>query len=90
MNMVDNRKRNVSDLLKRAGSARKADEYMKEVPEKPMARSSLEEQIDANLRRAYQSTLDDPIPDRFLTLIAELRSKLAQTSGETGEKAPGE
>jgi hypothetical protein len=43
-------------------------------------RASLEEQIDSNLRRVYQSTLDDPIPDRFLSLISELRSKLSDRS----------
>jgi hypothetical protein len=36
----------------------------------------LTEQIDANLQRIYRETLNEPIPDRFLDLIAELRNKL--------------
>lgn len=36
----------------------------------------LTEQIDANLQRIYRETLSEPIPERFLKLIEELRSKL--------------
>lgn len=36
----------------------------------------LKEQIERNLQRAYRETLEEPVPDRFLALIAELRDKL--------------
>ncbi len=36
----------------------------------------LREQIDQNLQRAYRETLEEPVPERFLALIAELRGKL--------------
>lgn len=36
----------------------------------------LREQIDRNLQRVYRETLEEPVPARFLDLIAELRDKL--------------
>jgi hypothetical protein len=38
--------------------------------------TELLKEIDANLQRVYRDTLEEPIPDRFLTLIAELRDRL--------------
>jgi hypothetical protein len=33
------------------------------------------EVIDENLRRVYQDMLDEKVPDRFLDLIAQLKSQ---------------
>ncbi len=33
------------------------------------------EVIDENLRRVYEDMLEDKVPDRFLDLIAQLRSQ---------------
>ncbi len=33
------------------------------------------QEIDANLKRAYQATLEEKVPDRFHTLLAQLREK---------------
>ena len=42
--------------------------------------SSLHAEIDANLRKAYQKTLNEKLPKRLTDLIDELR---AQESGAT-------
>lgn len=39
--------------------------------EKPKNR--LDEQIDENLRRVYQSAVSEPVPDRFAQLLEQLR-----------------
>ncbi|MBN8188854.1 MAG: NepR family anti-sigma factor [Salipiger thiooxidans] len=39
------------------------------------------EVIDENLRRVYQDMLDEKVPDRFLDLIAQLRSQEDPSSG---------
>lgn len=36
---------------------------------------SMERQIDENLRRVYQQTVEEKIPDRFLQLLAQLREQ---------------
>ena len=35
----------------------------------------MDEQIDANLRRVYRETLNQPVPDRFQKLIDQLREE---------------
>ncbi|MFN3972862.1 MAG: NepR family anti-sigma factor [Gemmobacter sp.] len=41
--------------------------------EKP--KSSLEQAIDENLKRAYQEALQQEVPDRFKELLAALKAK---------------
>jgi hypothetical protein len=43
--------------------------------------NELLKEIDANLQRVYRDTLEEPIPARFLDLIAELRDKLRSDGG---------
>lgn len=43
--------------------------------------SESQKAIEENLRKVYQETVEESIPDRFLTLLQRLRD---------GEKAPGE
>ncbi|WP_417253770.1 NepR family anti-sigma factor [Celeribacter sp.] len=38
----------------------------------------LNEQIEENLRRVYQKTLEEEIPDRFLSLLEQLKEQDAQ------------
>jgi hypothetical protein len=38
-------------------------------------KSNLRKQIDQNLKRVYQDTLDEEVPDRFKDLLAQLRNK---------------
>lgn len=45
---------------------------------KDLEKSSLHKQIDENLKRVYQATLEEDVPDRFRTLIEELRKKQAE------------
>ena len=39
-------------------------------------------QIDENLKRVYQETLEEEIPDRFRDLLAQLRRQDEQGEGE--------
>ena len=39
------------------------------------------EAIDENLRRVYQDMLDEKVPDRFLSLIEQLRSQDGDNAG---------
>lgn len=41
----------------------------------PMKKARIRSQINENLRRVYQETLDQDIPDRFQDLLAQLRAK---------------
>ncbi|MGG7645559.1 NepR family anti-sigma factor [Rhodovulum sp. YNF3179] len=51
-------------------------------------KSKVQEQIDENLRRVYAEALDDEIPDRFTSLLDQLR---AQEKGRaTDDPAEGE
>ena len=38
-------------------------------------KSQLEKQVEENLRRAYRAKADEPIPDRFVELLNQLRSQ---------------
>ena len=38
-------------------------------------RAAIERQIDENLRRVYEQDTTETVPDRFLTLLAQLRDK---------------
>ncbi|MEO0861192.1 MAG: NepR family anti-sigma factor [Pseudomonadota bacterium] len=42
--------------------------------------SSLDRQIDENLRRVYDDTLKEELPERFLDLIAQLKDGSGQAS----------
>ncbi len=42
-----------------------------------VAKDRLNEQIDENLRRVYQQTLEEKVPDRFAELLEALRRKEA-------------
>lgn len=44
---------------------------------KPKAR--LKEQIDENLKRVYEETLKEEVPDRFKQLLAQLKAKEGDT-----------
>lgn len=45
-------------------------------PKKPRpSPGKLGEQIDENLRRVYEDTLNEQLPDRFHDLIAQLKKK---------------
>ncbi|SFR08665.1 NepR family anti-sigma factor [Poseidonocella sedimentorum] len=39
---------------------------------------NLDEQIEENLRKVYQKTLEEDIPDRFLDLLDQLKQQDAQ------------
>lgn len=41
----------------------------------PEQKSSLQQQIDENLKRVYDEALKEEIPDRFLQLLAQLKEK---------------
>lgn len=46
--------------------------------------SRLVDQIDQNLKQAFDSVASEPVPDRFTDLLAQLRAK------ETAQKEGGE
>lgn len=39
------------------------------------SRSSVKDQINENLRRVYEETLKEEVPDRFKLLLEQLRAK---------------
>lgn len=43
------------------------------------AKTSVNEEIDDNLRRVFNQTLEEDIPDRFKTLLDQLAAKKEQT-----------
>jgi len=43
-----------------------------------------EDSIDENLRRVYQDALEEDIPDRFLTLLEQLRTQEKNQAGHEG------
>ncbi|WP_460273614.1 NepR family anti-sigma factor [Celeribacter sp. ULVN23_4] len=42
------------------------------------SKHELDEQIEENLKRVYQKTLEEEIPDRFMELIEQLKQQDAQ------------
>lgn len=38
-------------------------------------KSNLERQIDENLRKVYQQTVEEDVPDRFLGLLNQLKEQ---------------
>jgi hypothetical protein len=46
--------------------------------------SALAREIDANLRRVYQETLEEGVPDRFTQLLAALKAKETGGRGDAG------
>jgi hypothetical protein len=38
-------------------------------------KAKVRQQIDHNLKRVYQETLEEEVPDRFKALLAQLREK---------------
>lgn len=47
-------------------------------------KSNLRKQIDENLRRVYQESVEEEVPDRFVDLLKRLKEK---QGGGHGEKA---
>jgi hypothetical protein len=41
--------------------------------------------IDDNLRRVYQDALEEDIPDRFITLLEQLRATEKTGTGDEGD-----
>jgi hypothetical protein len=41
----------------------------------PKPRPSVDRQIDDNLKRVYEATASQPLPDKFLSLLAQLKAK---------------
>ncbi|WP_226550090.1 NepR family anti-sigma factor [Celeribacter naphthalenivorans] len=39
---------------------------------------NLDEQIEMNLKKVYQKTLDEEVPDRFLELLEQLKEQDAR------------
>ncbi|MCI5041336.1 MULTISPECIES: NepR family anti-sigma factor [Donghicola] len=48
-------------------------------------KNRLDEQIDENLRRVYQTAASEPVPDRFTQLLEQLR----QSEGEKPNNEAG-
>ncbi|MDP3262880.1 MAG: NepR family anti-sigma factor [Tabrizicola sp.] len=40
-----------------------------------MSRTEVSRAIEASLKRAYEATLSEAVPDRFLQLLAQLKEK---------------
>ena len=46
-------------------------------------KSSVDRQIDENLKRVYDDAMKDELPDRFMDLIAQLKAK--EGAGDNGK-----
>lgn len=51
-------------------------------------KSTIRHQIDENLRRIYDETLSEQIPDRLTQLLEQLRQKTAEQGGAADDEAP--
>lgn len=51
-------------------------------PKKP--KSNLNDEIDENLRRVFAQSLEEEVPDRFKTLLDQLRTKDGESSKGQG------
>jgi hypothetical protein len=49
-------------------------------------KSTNDAQIDANLKRAYEGVLNEPVPDKLTALLEQLK---AQDAGSKGSDTPG-
>ncbi|MGB3553372.1 MAG: NepR family anti-sigma factor [Jannaschia sp.] len=47
-------------------------------------RSTVDTEIDRNLRRAFEDIASEPLPDRFSDLLKQLRTSSTGGSGDTG------
>ena len=44
------------------------------------SKSNVNDEIDRNLRRVFEQTLDEDVPDRFKTLLDQLRAGTSPSS----------
>ncbi len=54
--------------------------------------STLQSEIDRNLKRAYDDVLNEDVPDRFMELLTQLRQtgeKDSSSEGDEGQPADG-
>lgn len=51
-------------------------------------RADMDQQIDANLKRAFESMANEPVPDRFTDLLNQLRASgtADKNTGNTDDK----
>ncbi len=49
-------------------------------------RSSLTDEIDANLKRAFDKISEEQVPDRFSDLLSQLRAAEQKQTGEGNAK----
>lgn len=52
-------------------------------------RAKIREQIDENLRRIYDQALQEPLPDRMLELLEQLRGKTRVSETAADGPEPG-
>ena len=55
---------------------------MPEPHQKSRSKSSLEQQIDDNLKRVYSDAASEPLPDKFLELLDKLRRLEAEPKND--------
>lgn len=48
--------------------------------------SGLDDLIDSNLKRAFQDTLEEGVPDRFMSLMEKLKTAQTEKSSEEVSK----
>lgn len=49
-------------------------------------KSGLERQIEENLRRVYQQSIEEDVPDRFKDLLSKLKAQDGQHSKESSSQ----
>ncbi|MBO9441914.1 hypothetical protein J7363_07410 [Phaeobacter italicus] len=57
----------------------------------PKKRSdTVEREIDQNLKRAFDALASEPLPDRFTTLLDQLKAKEASNSASASDEQEGQ
>nr|WP_197087356.1 NepR family anti-sigma factor [Pseudorhodobacter wandonensis] len=46
-------------------------------------KDKIKQQIEENLKRVYDDALNEPVPDRFLSLLEQLRKQDSKNGGGT-------
>ncbi|MBS4009418.1 MAG: RNA polymerase subunit sigma-70 [Roseovarius sp.] len=55
--------------------------------EKNRRTKKLTQTIDENLRRAYADTAKEPVPDRFIKLLEQLREQSGEKQKPSGDES---
>ena len=59
-----------------------ARDHFESVTMAKKSRQAIDEEIDQNIKRAFDDLVNEPLPDRFTTLLDKLKAQHADASDE--------